>query len=205
MILKNKDLEKFGDPDPAIFCWPSVRSITFFQKRLRTMRETALFLFSVVFFCSCASSSYQIIRQKRTLAEFRTTPDRVVTECFLESGSDVKGRYWFGMHFLDDENTVLRVMQTNLLLKEECEERLKAVGKILKTGKLIYVGGSGSLIDPREKDNEVRFFPGHGTFSLNGRVLQFLVIANEKGLCYDAYRGNTPPCPEAPFSIEHLK
>ena len=109
------------------------------------------------------------------------------------------------MHVLDDANTVLAVVQTNVLDKGSCFERLRQIGRILKTGKTIYIGGMGDISEPRVGEERIYAFPAHGTFRGNGRATQFAVIANERGLCYDAYSGDEKPCPRGVFSLESLK
>lgn len=133
------------------------------------------------------------------------TPNRILLECEFQYKDESGDGYGFMMHVLDDENTVLSIVQTNVLDKGSCFERLKEIGKLLNTGKIIYIGGMGNLNKPRIKENKTYTFP-HGTFHGNGRNAQFMVIANEKGLCYDAYSGDEPPCPREPiFSLKNLK
>ncbi|MCM2280950.1 MAG: hypothetical protein NDI61_03790 [Bdellovibrionaceae bacterium] len=100
------------------------------------------------------------------------------------------------INVLDDANTVLVVAQMNTLGKEACQTRLEKVGRILRTGKQIYIAGIGDIDDPREVQKWTTTFPKHGTFHSNKRTLQFFAIANESGLCYGAYTDDTKPCPD---------
>ena len=60
----------------------------------------------------------------------------------------------------------------------------------------------GDLTEPRIQQERQYVFPGKGTFFYNNRVLQFMVIANEHGLCFDAFLGAEKPCPRHPFPIK---
>ncbi len=153
----------------------------------------------------CATSSFKLIKQDENAAEFKITPDRVIMECEYQPEHDTKDAYGFLMHILDDENTVIAVAQGNVLDKGSCFRRIQKIGKILKTGKMIYVGGMGYLNKPKRKENEIYAFPNLGEFYGNGHTLQFMVIANEQGLCYDAYSGDEDPCPREPFTLKNLK
>ena len=153
----------------------------------------------------CSTSSFMLIKQDENAVEFKVTPDRVIMECEYQPDHDTKDAYGFLMHVLDEKNTVIAVVQGNVLDKGSCARRLQKIGKILRTGKSIYVGGMGSLTKPRKNECETYVFPGIGTFSGNGHTLQFMVIANEQGLCYDAYSGDEKPCPRPPFSLKNLR
>ncbi len=153
----------------------------------------------------CATSSFKLIKQDENAAELKVTPDRVAMKCEYQPDHDTKNAYGFLMHVLDDENTVVTVAQGNVLDKVSCFRRIQKIGKILKTGRIIYVGGMGYLTKPKRKENETYAFPNLGTFHGNGHTLQFMVIANEQGLCYDAYSGDESPCPREPFSLKNLK
>jgi hypothetical protein len=112
-------------------------------------------------------------------AELSVTPDRVMLEC--EFASEEEQSYMFLINVLDEEKTVLTVMQGDNSDKEYCDLRFKKVSKVLNTGKSIYIGGMG--------------VPKHGVYHGNGRVLQLMVIANENGACYGAYIHDGQPCP----------
>lgn len=100
------------------------------------------------------------------------------------------------MHVLDEQKTVVTVLQGNNLDKQSCAERIKKIGHILHNGTQIYIAGISYGIDKPRKVEEWKYtFPGLGTYSGNGRVIQFFAIANEKGNCYDAYYGDRKPCP----------
>jgi len=153
----------------------------------------------------CATSSFKVLRQSEYAVELKVTPDRVLMECEYQLDHDDKDAYGFLMYILDDENTAISVVQANVLDKGSCLRRIQMIGRILKKGKIIYVGGMGYLTDPKRKEERAYTFPLLGTFHGNGHVLQFMVIANEQGLCYDAYSGDEAPCPREPFSLKNLK
>ncbi|OFZ49760.1 MAG: hypothetical protein A2381_18085 [Bdellovibrionales bacterium RIFOXYB1_FULL_37_110] len=152
--------------------------------------------------CGCAGPSYKVLHQGRLAVELQVSPDRVLLECEYQYDNDMKNLYGFMMHILDDENTVLSISQFNFLDKESCYKRISKIGEILKTGKQIYIGGMGDLTEPRIQQERQYVFPGKGTFFYNNRVLQFMVIANEHGLCFDAFSGAEKPCPRDPFPIK---
>ena len=134
-------------------------------------------LIAVVLCAGCVTSSYQLGRSDRSRQELIVTPDRVVMTCTKESDD---GEVFFGfmVHVLDDEKTVLDIIQGNRLDEESCLERIHKIGKILNGGNRIYISGMGSIIEPRTVDEFTYTFPKLGTFHGNGRVLQFAVIAN---------------------------
>ena len=147
----------------------------------------------------CATSSYRVINQEGLKAEIRVSSDRVILEC--AKLSDENELYMFIIHVLDDKQTVLTANQGNNSDQEDCEKRMRSVRKVLTTGKDIYLGGMGYPDAPREKQEYTYYFPKFGTFHSNGRVLQFMVIANENGACYGAYTGTSKPCPRDEFPI----
>jgi len=158
-----------------------------------------------LFLSGCATSSFKLIKQHELAAELKVTPDRVLLECEFQNNDNSDNDYGFMMHVLDDQNTVLSIVQTNVIDKVSCLKRLEKIGKILKTGRVIYIGGMGNLSKPRIQETDVYTFPRLGTFSGNGRSAQFMVIGNEQGLCYDAYSGDEEPCPREPvFSLKNL-
>ena len=161
-----------------------------------------VFLFLV---CGCATSSFKLLNQYGNAVELKVTPDRVLLECEPQPGHEIEGAHGFLMYILDDQKTVITVAQPNVLDKEECFDGLQKIGKILKTGKIIYVGGIGDLTKPRAENDRKHTFPSLGVFPSNGKTIKFMVIANERGLCYDAHDGDKGLCPREPFSLKNLK
>ena len=172
---------------------------------MQFLKRGDLFCLIVISLCGCATSSFKILYQGKLAVELQATPDRVLLECEYQHDNDTKGLYGFLIHLLDEEKTVLTVAQNNTLTEVDCTRRIKKIGKILNTGRSVYIGGMGDLTEPRIKGTRSYIFPHIGTFYDNGRSLQFSVIANEKGLCYDAYSGDEAPCPREPFPIKERK
>ncbi len=154
----------------------------------------------ILFAFGCATSSYRVGRNKGFRQEIWVTPDRVVMSCTRESD---EGNIFYGfmIHVLDDEKTVLNILQGNKLDNDSCLERIQKIGKILNSGNRIFIGGMGTITEPRALNEFTYIFPKWGTFHGNGRVLQFAVIANERGACYSAYRRDEIPCPRDEFPI----
>jgi hypothetical protein len=148
----------------------------------------------------CATSSYRVSNRYGRRIELEATPDRIVLQC-EKALEDSDAIYGFMIHVLDEEKTVLDVVQTNNLDKQSCFERIEQISHILQTGKKIYIAGFGDIDDPREIEEWKHTFPRFGTFNSNGRMLQFAAIANEHGTCYDAQYGDEKPCPRDEFPI----
>lgn len=89
----------------------------------------------------------------------------------------------------------------NILEKEDCLRRINKISKILKSGNKIYIGGMGNLNQSREKSERHYSFPGLGQYPENGCSLQFMVVWNDRGMCYNAYSGDQKPCPSDEFPI----
>jgi len=159
-------------------------------------------LFSCVFLglAGCATSSYKVAKTAGRRVELAVTSDRVILECELAS-ENREVPYGFMIHVLDNEKTVLDVVQTNTLDKKSCFERIEKIGKILQTGNRIYIAGYGDISDPRTVEQWQHTFPRLGTFNANGRMLQFSAIANEQGSCYSAQFRDEKPCPRDEFPI----
>ena len=173
---------------------------------MQTLKRSSSFYFLTFFiFIGCATSSYRILNQDDQSTELTVSPDRIVLECEWLYDADIKGRYGFMIHVLDEENTVLTVNQGNTLNKEDCDRRIKIISKILREGKNIYIAGIGNLNEPRVKGKRTYSFPQKGIFYDNERTLQFVAIANEYGSCYDAYSGEEKPCPREPFPTQKGK
>lgn len=170
------------------------------QHSRRNKRLGTCFCLLWLLFSGCATSSYRVLFQDEGAAELSVSPDRVLLECEDLYDADIKGLYGFMMHVLDDKNSVTTIAQGNTLSKEDCERRLKGIGKILKEGASIYIAGRGNLATTHENIRGEYVFPGKGAFQSGGRSLSFVAIANEHGLCYDAYSGfQEKPCPPEPF------
>ncbi len=166
--------------------------------------KVAYFLLSFLL-CGCATSSFNVIKQGDFVVELKVTPDRVLLECEPQPGHEVENAHGFIMYILDDKKTVLTIAQFNILAKEECFDGLRKIEKILKTGRIIYVGGMGNMTESNKRTDQKYTFSRLGTFHRNGKTIKFMVIANERGLCYDAQDGDKGTCPREPFSLRNLK
>lgn len=162
------------------------------------------FIFMTLIFLveGCATSSYRTFSSGGFATELFVTPDRVSMECEDLYDADEKGFAGFMMYVLDEQNTVLTLVQGNKIDKESCERRLRKIGKILRNGKKIYIAGTaGDLSEPRKRGKSY-LFPNKGKFESNERVLGFSAIANEYGECFDGYSGEEKPCPREPFPLK---
>lgn len=164
------------------------------------------FFFFFILILGCATSSYQVLFLNGRAAELSVSPDRVLLECEHLHDADIEGLYGFMIHVLDGNNDVVTVVQGNTLDKGSCEKRIHYIGRILREGKKIYIAGRGDLTRGKEDTRPLYHFPGKGSFKDGGMTLGFAAIANEKGLCFDAYGGiEEKPCPPEPFPFWNKK
>lgn len=170
------------------------------------LRRSSLFLLLALFVSGCATSRYRVLSHHNSEVELSVTPDRVLLECEDLYDADTKGLSGFMMHVLDDKESVLTLVQGNTLDKSTCEKRIKAIGRILREGKDIYIAGTGDLARAGSGKPRDYSFPGKGTFNKTGSTLGFVAISNENGLCFDAYGGLAEkPCPPEPFPFWNRK
>ncbi len=183
--------------------------ITIRDRHLRrltgTKRNSLATLFVPFLICGCSTSSFKLLDQKGMAVELEVTPDRVQLECEPQPEHEIENAHGFLMYVLDDKNTVVTLAKPSVIDEEECFDWLQKIGKILKKGKTIYVGGIGDLNEAKVSRGPKQNFPGLGVFASNGKTLNFIVIANDSDLCFDAYNGDQSPCPSEPFSLKHLK
>lgn len=160
------------------------------------LKISAFYFIVGVLTLGCATSYYKIHQQEGSKVELEVTPDRVTLECEkLENGN-----YGFMIKVLDDKNTVLTAAGRQLD-KALCDEHFTKIGKILNSGRQIFVAGMGDVDEPRSPSKFSSSFPLHGTFPDNERTLHFMYIWNESGLCFGAYRFDEKPCPRDEFPI----
>lgn len=157
---------------------------------------------------ACTTSSYRVIDRDDYRTEIQVTPDRILLECEEiidhENAGDPDGNFGFMIHVLDDENTVITLIQEPVIGRKDCFKRQEGVSKILQSGKSIYIGAHGTLNEPRENGKRIySSFQKRGNFHANGRSLQFSVIKNENGRCYSASNGSDEPCMPAEFPIKN--
>lgn len=153
---------------------------------------------------NCATSTTMLLKQHENTVELKVAPNRVLLECELQPAHDIEGAHGFLMYILDDHKTVITAAQANVLDKNECFEGLQYITKILKTGKVIYIGGMGDLTKSKAGNHRTHNFPNLGTFPSSGKSMKFMIITNEHGLCFDAHNGANSPCPSEPFSFKNL-
>lgn len=172
---------------------------------LKIKLSSALFL---CVFVGCATSSFKIKKETNSLTELLVTPDRIILQCEeLNEDPDV-GAYGFMVHVLDEKQTVTTSALSIRPDKENCERFIQKIDRILKNGRQIYIWNRTKLSSQKRRNDEPNFrytFPGHGIFFSNGRSLEFVTIANEKGQCYSPTYGKDELCPPFPFPIENLK
>ena len=135
------------------------------------------------------------------------TPDRILLECEdikdHENAGDPEGNFGFMIHVLDEEDTVLTLIQEPVIGRKDCFARLAHIEKVVQTGKKIYLGAHGTLDEPRVIGKDVfTTFPKSGKYYYNGRVFQFSVITNENGGCYSVTHGTGKPCMPREFPIK---
>jgi hypothetical protein len=170
---------------------------------MTSLKVNSFLLLIIGTLVACASSSYKIDSQTQGRTQLLVTSDRVLLECYrlTDYAGDIKEAHLFSMYVLDEDKTVLIISQGSILGKEDCFRRINKIGKILKSGSKIFIGGMGNLDKPRETQQRRYSFPGLGQFPENGRVLQFMTVWNDKGMCYNAYSGDQKPCPIDEFPI----
>lgn len=170
----------------------------------------AFLLISLLPLSGCTTSSYyRVIGRASFRTEIQVTPDRVLLECEdikdHANAGDPAGNFGFMIHVLDEEDTVLTVIQEPVTNRKYCFKRLDDIAKILRGGKSIYIGGHGTIDEPRKKESLTYSFPEKsGVFHSNGRVLQFSVIQNEHGKCYSAHNATDSPCMPEEFPIKRF-
>lgn len=165
-------------------------------------------IFSLIPSLACTTSSYRVIDRDDYRTEIQLTPDRILLECEdivdHENAGDPDGNFGFMLHVLDDAETVFSLIQEPVIGRKDCFERQADIEKILRTGRIIYIGGHGTLDEPRVIGKRIySSFPKKGNFHENGRSLQFSVIKNENGRCYSASNGTDEPCMPEEFPIKN--
>jgi hypothetical protein len=177
------------------------------MRALKIRNSVALIFIATI--SACATSSYRVTGRASYRTEIQVTSDRILLECEdikdHENAGDPEGNFGFMIHVLDEEDTVLTLIQEPVVGRKDCFKRLEDIAKILKSGRSIYIGGHGTLDhQPREKGAQsFSSFPKRGVFYDNGRVLQFSVIKNEQGHCYSASNGTDDPCMPTEFPIKN--
>jgi hypothetical protein len=162
-------------------------------------------LFFVSLICAgCSTSSFKIYKETKGLTEILVTPDRVVLHCEeLDEDPDI-GAYGFMIHMLDEENTVTTAALNIRPDLKNCENHIRKIKRILQKSERVTIGSHHQLSkQPRTlEDAHFRYyFPGHGTFSSNGRALDLIAIWNEKEDCYNVHLQDDKSCPPFPLPI----
>lgn len=171
------------------------------MKNLRVINNI-VFLF---IFAGCTTTTFNIKKEADGVTELLVTPDRVLLQCEELDEEPDSGAYGFMVHILDEKNTVVTSALNIRPDKKTCECYIYTLSHILKNGYRILIGSRGSISVHSRTNDEERFhytFSGHGTFSSNGRSLDFDFMANEKGQCYGPAYGDNESCPQFPFSLK---
>ncbi|MEQ1876075.1 MAG: hypothetical protein ABL958_05480 [Bdellovibrionia bacterium] len=174
--------------------------------RISKKSRNKIFL-ALILLVGCSTSSYKVENFDNGRTELIVSPDRVLLECefITDYTGDIENAHGFMIHILDENNTVLTAVQTNVLGKEDCFRRINKISKILRGGRRITVGGLGDPNEPRKWKDRAYSFPNLGKYPGNGRVLQIISVWNEIGQCYDVYSGEEKPCPREEFPIRKTK
>lgn len=171
---------------------------------MRYLWRNSFFGLFILCFLGCSTSSYRVVKRYERRHELKVTPDRIALQCEqIEAVDGEESMYGFMIHVLDEEKTVLSIIQGNTLPKETCFERIERLSEILSHSEFVFVTGIGDM-DPRKKEERTHTFPKHGTFHDNGRVLQFMLLTNGQGACYDAYYHERKPCPRDEFPMKEI-
>lgn len=145
-----------------------------------------------------------MLKQHESTVELKVAPNCALLECELQPAHDIEAAHDFLMYSLDDHKTVITAAQANIVDKNECFEGLQCITKILKTGKVIYIGEMGNLTKSKTENRRMHNFSNLGTFPSNEKIIKFMVSTNEHGLCFDALNGANSPCPSEPFLFNNL-
>ncbi len=175
---------------------------------MKSLKPKISSLFFLFVFSGCSTSSFKIKEETDSLTELLVTPDRIVLQCEELDEDPDEGAYGFMVHILDEKKTVTTSALSIRPDKENCERFIQKIGHILKNGHQISIWNRMNLSNQPRENDEMNFrytFPGHGTFFSNGRSLEFVAIANEKGQCYSPTYGKDESCPPFPFPIEGTK
>jgi hypothetical protein len=155
---------------------------------------------------TCSSTSfYRVHATTRLRGEIIATPDRVLLQC--EDVGDFDGktpsdRAGFSVYVLDDEDSVISFSTGSVQDKKSCLKRVELISKILNSGRRIYIGGFGGLLDSRKIETfSFKFSKSEKLYYGNGRAMQLRVLRNENGGCYDVYTENGSPRPLEEFPI----
>ncbi|MNL11145.1 hypothetical protein D3C87_1319680 [compost metagenome] len=159
-------------------------------------------LFFIFFSFGCSTSTFKVSKQWKSATEIFVTPDRVILECEKLDRDDGVIASGFMMHVLDDKKRVLTIAQSNAIDPESCNDRLIAIGKILKTGNNLYIAAWGDFEGADVRTDYKYHFPKIGTFHGSKMSFQFAAITNDKGACFSAHHGPEKPCPRAPFPLK---
>ncbi len=137
---------------------------------------------------SCATGlKYERLSWHDRGLEVLASPDRILLEC--QKVSDENDLHGFMIHVLDDQNKVVDFIQGGTLSREDCSSAVNEINKVLTDAKRIYIGGVTDPAADPQLDDELFTFPNLGRFPSSKVCVQFIVLKNERGECYDANVG----------------
>ena len=124
---------------------------------MKCSRKNSLPEVILLFMTACSTTNFKVSNKDDHRVELAITPDRILLTC--PKVSEEEDIHLLMMPVLDEANTVVMVIQSNNLGEEDCEDRLKDIGKILKRGRKIYLAGMGDLDKSRKKEPYSYTFP----------------------------------------------
>lgn len=167
-------------------------------------------LFFLLLITACTTTNYNTQESyfiakniKFGLTEIVATPDRIIAKCEELDEDPDEGRYGFGVFILDEKNTVVMSGLNIRPDKENCYKHLKKVNTLLKRSKSVYIASRGSIGEEPLDPGQFKYkFPKHGTYYSNGQYLDWALISNDRGDCYNPHAKPKESCLEYPFPIE---
>jgi hypothetical protein len=162
-----------------------------------TSNKLLLFLFCV--FAGCSTSSYKIFHRDGERIGLLVSADRILFSCEdvqdPENPIEKDGRYGFMALVLDEKNTITTFVQTSIVTKKNCLDRMAMFEKKKQKGKLFYIAGYGNLDKPTKLTDTSWTLANGKTYSANDRSFGFAIFKSEDGECFTWVDGEGKPCP----------
>jgi hypothetical protein len=158
-----------------------------------------IFFFSPTF-TSCVTSSYLVLHRAEWSSGIIATGDRIIFSCEdvqdPESPIEPDGRYGFMIWVLDDQKTATNFVQTSIVTKKDCLNRMDRLEKLKRVAKRFYIAGHGDIDEVESKPEKFYNFPDKGAFKENGKSIGFAVFKADNGECFTKNFGSGNPCPK---------